>query len=206
MDGRVLPVGEISRLGPPVFVDGAQSVGAIPTDVTTLGCDFLTFPGQKWALGPDATGGVYIREDWHERLKVALPSFYGHEPWRGQEIDIPLPGAQRFEPTGIPLPMLAAMDVSLTYAEELGGERFNYARDLARTTLATLTEKFAVAEASGQSALISFDPGKNADEVYQSLAARNVVVRTVPSRNWIRVSLGFWNSNEDIERLMEALS
>ena len=206
MDGRVLPLAEVSRLGPPVFVDGAQSVAAVPTDVATLGCDFLTFPGQKWALGPDASGGVFIREDWHERLKVALPSFYGHEPWRGQEIDIPLPGAQRFEPTGIALPLLAGMDVSLAYAQALGDERFDYARDLARTTMATLAARFEVAEASGQSTLISFDPGKNADEVYQSLSEKGVVVRTVPSRNWVRVSVGFWNSNEDIDRLMEGLS
>ena len=206
MDGRVLPVAEISRLGPPVFVDGAQSVAAVPTDVASLGCDFLTFPGQKWALGPDATGGVYIREDWHERLKVALPSFYGHEPWQGQEIDIPLTGAQRFEPTGIPLPMLSAMDVSLNFATGLGEGRFEYAGRLARDTLATLAEKFEVAGASGQSTLLSFDPGDNADEVYQSLSEKNVVVRTVPPRNWVRVSVGFWNSSEDVDRLMEALS
>ena len=206
MDGRILPVAEVSQLGPPVFVDGAQSVAAIPTDVTKLGCDFLTFPGQKWALGPDATGGVFIREDWHDRLKVALPSFYGHEPWRGQELDVPLSGAQRFEPTGIPLPMLSSMDVSLSFASALGNERFEYTAALAKETVAKLAETFAVASASGQSTLISFDPGKNAGDVYTLLSEQDVVVRTVPSRNWIRVSVGFWNDSEDIGRLLGALS
>ena len=206
MDGRVLPLKAGSQLGPPVFVDGAQSVGAIPTDVTSLGCAFLTFPGQKWLLGPDVTGGVFVRKDWHERLKVALPSFYGHEPWTGQAIDIPLHGAQRFEPSGIPLPMLAAMDVALGYVEHLGERRFDYALELARDTLGILAQKFDTAKASGQSTLVSFDPGKDANEVCESLAKNKVVVRTVPSRNWQRISLGFWNSSNDVERLMEALS
>ena len=205
MDGRVLPLAQVSRLGPPVFVDGAQSVAAIPTDVASLGCDFLTFPGQKWALGPDASGGVFIREDWHDRLAVTLPSFYGHEPWRGQEIDIPLPGAQRYEAAGIPLPMLSAMDVALRYAADLGQERFTYTADLARDSLTKLADKFEVAGASGSSTLLSFDPGKNADETHESLSARDVVVRTVPSTNWVRISVGFWNSLEDIDHLIEGL-
>ena len=126
--------------------------------------------------------------------------------WTGQAIDIPLHGAQRFEPRGIPLPMLAAMDVALGYVEHLGERRFDYALELARDTLGILAQKFDTAKASGQSTLVSFDPGKDANEVCESLAKNKVVVRTVPSRNWLRISLGFWNSSNDVERLMEALS
>ena len=65
--GQTLPGKELAQLGPPLLLDGAQSVGAIAIDVRELGCDFLVFPGQKWLTGPDATGGLYVRRDWIPR-------------------------------------------------------------------------------------------------------------------------------------------
>ena len=43
-----------------MLVDGAQSGGAIAVDATPL--DFYTVSGQKWLCGPDATGGLYVRD------------------------------------------------------------------------------------------------------------------------------------------------
>lgn len=44
------------------FVDGAQSAGVYPIDVEKMNIDMLAFPGHKSLLGPQGTGGLYIRE------------------------------------------------------------------------------------------------------------------------------------------------
>lgn len=55
-------VGSVAReLGIPYLIDGAQALGAMPVDVERLGCDMYAFPGHKGLLGPQGTGGLYIR-------------------------------------------------------------------------------------------------------------------------------------------------
>ena len=59
--GNVLPVAELkAETGLPVLVDGAQSVGAIPVDVTPF--DYYTVSGQKWLCGPEGTGALYVAD------------------------------------------------------------------------------------------------------------------------------------------------
>ena len=44
-----------------LIVDAAQTAGARPIDVQALGADVLCFPGHKALLGPQGTGGLYVR-------------------------------------------------------------------------------------------------------------------------------------------------
>ncbi len=50
-------IGEI-----PLLVDTAQTAGCFPIDVQADGIDFLAFTGHKGLLGPQGTGGLYIRD------------------------------------------------------------------------------------------------------------------------------------------------
>jgi len=205
IDGRILDVKSVSDIGPPVFVDGAQSVGAIPSYVDELGCTFLTFPGQKWLLGPDATGGLYIRRSWHDHLKVALPSYYGHEPWHGQSVDVPLKTAKKFEAVPIPLPILAAFESALCFSGEFLVEGQQRAKRLTKLFRETISHSYPVITAPNQSTLVVFDPKIDADYVCRELANNNVIVRTVPPNNWLRVSIGYWNNEQDLELLLDHL-
>jgi selenocysteine lyase/cysteine desulfurase len=45
-----------------MLVDAAQTAGCFPIDVAADGIDFLAFTGHKGMLGPQGTGGFYIRE------------------------------------------------------------------------------------------------------------------------------------------------
>lgn len=45
-----------------LIVDATQSAGAIPIDVDQFGIDILCFTGHKGLLGPQGTGGIYVRD------------------------------------------------------------------------------------------------------------------------------------------------
>lgn len=63
--GTIQPVDEIGRIcreaGALYLVDAAQSLGHLPVDVRAIGCDLLAFPGHKGLMGPQGTGGLYVR-------------------------------------------------------------------------------------------------------------------------------------------------
>lgn len=64
--GGINPIREIGRMarerGILFMVDAAQTAGSVPIDVEGDYIDLLAFPGHKGLLGPQGTGGLYIRE------------------------------------------------------------------------------------------------------------------------------------------------
>jgi cysteine desulfurase family protein len=66
LTGTIMPIEEIAKIakkyGVIYLVDAAQSAGVYDIDISRLGMDLLAFPGHKSLLGPQGTGGLYIRE------------------------------------------------------------------------------------------------------------------------------------------------
>ncbi|MBS0195164.1 MAG: aminotransferase class V-fold PLP-dependent enzyme [Planctomycetes bacterium] len=65
VSGVIQPVAEIGavcrRAGVVYLVDAAQAAGHVPIDVRAMQIDLLAFPGHKGLMGPQGTGGLYIR-------------------------------------------------------------------------------------------------------------------------------------------------
>lgn len=66
VNGVVMPVREIGKelreRGVIFLLDASQGAGTIEVDVEKQCIDILAFPGHKDLLGPQGTGGLYIRE------------------------------------------------------------------------------------------------------------------------------------------------
>ena len=64
--GSIQPIRELGefahRNGLIFMVDGAQSGGVLPINVTEMNIDMLAMPGHKGLLGPMGTGFLYIKE------------------------------------------------------------------------------------------------------------------------------------------------
>lgn len=204
--GQVLPIAELAASGVPLLVDGAQGAGAIPVDVSTLGCAFYTISGQKWLLGPDSTGGLYVRPDQVERLATRMPSYFGRTDH--DELGVPehAEGAVRFDAGAVPIPSLAALGESLRFQAELGAERFTRAREQAERCRELLGAASAdVVTEADQATLVAFRTSDSGGDVVERLESAGVLVREIPELGWVRASVGFWTSERDLLRLVEAL-
>jgi L-cysteine/cystine lyase len=199
MSGNRFPVAELKEAtGLPVLVDGAQSVGAIPIEVSSL--DFYAFSCQKWLCGPDVTGGLVVADP--ERLSIAAPSYLSQESYEDEGTFVPRAGAERFDPGWIPPPSLAGLIAALDLAPEWGFER---AAEAARRCRDLLSDRFEVVTAPDQATLVSFRVGADSAAVVKGLYEHGVVVRDVPGLGWIRVSCGWWTSDDDLARLLNVL-
>jgi L-cysteine/cystine lyase len=201
--GKVLPIAELrAESGLPVLADGAQGAGAIPVDAT--GVDFYTVSAQKWLCGPDATGALFVRDP--EALQIRSASYFGQASYDLDEPSWePKPGAARFDPGPVPVPALAGLEAALA---DLPEWRFERARELTDRCHALLSERFDVISEPGQGTLVSWRPGGGADPAALSEHAyeRGVIIRHLPSTGWLRASCGWWTSEDDLARLVEAVS
>lgn len=63
--GTIQPIDEFAAIahqrGALLLVDAAQTAGVVPIDVQALGIDLLAFPGHKALMGPTGTGALYVR-------------------------------------------------------------------------------------------------------------------------------------------------
>ena len=199
MSGNRFPVSELKQVtGLPVLVDGAQSAGAVAVDASQF--DFYAFSCQKWLCGPDATGGLTVGDP--ERLRVAAPSYLSQQSYEPDGEFVARPDAARFDPGWIPPPYLAGLSAALDLAPEGRFERAAEAADRCRTLLA---ERFEIVTAPGQATLVSFRVDGDSKEIVKRLYEHGVVVRDIPGLGWIRVSCGWWTTDEDLERLAGAL-
>ncbi len=198
-DGTVLPVASIrAEAGLPVLVDGAQSAGAIPVDAS--GVDYLTISGQKWLCGPDSTGGLVVREP--DALRVASPSYFSKVTSEPDGSFVPKPGAARFEGNWWSVGSAAGLLAALATRPEWWFER---ACDAAERCRALLADRFEVITPTARATLVAFRPSGDAAAVVAELLARGVHVRDIPGTGLVRVSCGWWTSDDDLDRLVEAL-
>ena len=71
LTGNLLDIGRIGAMakkhGLIYIVDASQTAGVFPIDVKKMGVDILCFTGHKGLLGPQGTGGIYVREGMEVR-------------------------------------------------------------------------------------------------------------------------------------------
>jgi L-cysteine/cystine lyase len=204
LTGAVFPVRELAGRGIPLLVDGAQAAGAIPVDVEEIACDFYTVSAQKWLLGPDVTGALYVAPSRAEELRMVSPS-YGSWDWEAPERYTPKPNAARFDPGWIPLGSVDGLLESLAFAREAGEERFDHAREMAERLRELLGDRCEVVTEPDQATLVTWSAEGASEEAVARLAEARVVIRDLPGLGLLRASCGFWTSDDDLDRLLAAL-
>jgi L-cysteine/cystine lyase len=206
-------VGQLGKeLGIPVLVDGAQSAGAIPIDIKALDVDFYAIPMQKWLCGPDGTGALYVRD---ESLHYVTPTYAGYWSVKHED-DVAwalADCAQRFEVGGRQTAAVAGQCAVLKWLEDVVGYDWLYQRiaslhSYAYHALQQVPGLTILTPEPGASGLLAFTLADQSDEeIVTTLREKyNIYIRNIPSTKALRISTGFYNTEQEIDQLATILS
>ena len=216
--GIRMPVKQIGSLVGPrgiwYLLDGAQGPGHVAVDVREIGCDFYSLPGQKWLLGPDQTGALYIRR---EMIPLVTPVHVGSSA----VLDYDLEGGytpnsddiEKFRVGTTSAPLRAGFVEGIRFVQSVGIDRIEE-RNLAlaaalKVRLSGVSGVRVVSpmEGPGCSGLVSFevegvDPTRVADALWKN---DRILVRAVSYPPAVRASLDFFNTEQEVARLAEVV-
>jgi L-cysteine/cystine lyase len=212
-NGRVLPLRAISdaahAAGAVVVVDGAQGAGAIDVDPVALGVDAYAGPGQKWLCGPNGVGFLWLADGFEDRFEVASPSYYSRD-YRSEGAPF-WPGARRHDGASLTTAALAGLAAAVSFRRELvgwseGAAEMAGVRARCVELLSAVPGVAIQADSEGAAPLVAFTvEGRTAEQTVTALEESGILARSLPALDWARVSLGYWVSDGDLERLAAAL-
>ena len=202
-----------------LVVDGSQSVPHMKTDVIKDDIDFLIFAGHKM-LGPTGVGVLYAKEEY---LEKTYPIEFGggmnqyfEETGEVEYKSIPT----RFEAGTPPIAEVIGLGAAIDYLQSIGIDKINtYEQELKKYLVSKLekNKKIILYNKSSKSGILAFNlEGVFSQDTAIYLDHYNICVRAgnhcakilkneINIKNTCRISLYFYNTKEEIDRLVEVL-
>lgn len=215
-------IGEICRERGIYFsVDAVQGLGGLRLDVNESQIDFLSAAGYKWLLSPHGTGIFFCRRDLIGELIPAMVSWRSVVPGDYPPYKEPLwPDARRFEGSCPNWVGLYGLGQSLETILNVGpGWIEERIRALTDHLIEGLQVRgYGIISPIGswkeRSGIVTFDHEEHdLGDLHERLSEARVIVDsrytpgiTSPYPSGIRVSPHFYNTVEEIDRLLEALA
>jgi cysteine desulfurase family protein len=223
--GTIMPIAEVGAIARenniPFLVDSAQTAGLYPIDVEAMNIDLLAFTGHKGLMGPMGTGGLYIRESISIKpLKeggTGGDSILEHQPES-------LP--DRYEAGTPNVSGIAGLGAAVKFILDEGVKKIlNKEAALTEYALRKLSEiegitLYGSKDTTNRVGVISMNimdlnpqkVGHVLDEKYGIMVRTGLhcapcAHRTIGTidRGTIRIGLGYFNTQEDIDCLLEAV-
>ncbi|MDX9917506.1 MAG: aminotransferase class V-fold PLP-dependent enzyme [Gudongella sp.] len=223
--GTTLPIKEIGckarEMGITFLVDAAQSAGVSPINVDTDCIDILAFPGHKGLLGPQGTGGIFVRKGIN-----LTPISFGGTGSSSYSTEQPDTMPDKFE-SGTPnAPGLAALGQGVKFVMEKGVEAIKKHEDDLAFHFASEAEKIEGIKLYGpkgygeRTGVVAFNL-RDADssqiayilseeyDIYSrpGLHCAPLAHETIGtlSQGAVRFSFGVFNTHEEIDYALNAL-
>ncbi len=199
------------EFGARILVDVIQGLGALPINLEDLGVDFAATGSQKWLIGPLGVGGLYIKPDALDEIRLvnmgagSVNNVIAFDPLGFD----PKPTAQRYE-EGTPNIMgYLGLGAALSMLHEAGAE--NIAESIEKVTdyaMLRLEDRgynvLSPEPWQNRAGIVLFQHPKFTNEdVMAALSAAKINV--VARGGKVRFAPHFYNTFEDIDRAVEAL-
>jgi selenocysteine lyase/cysteine desulfurase len=196
-------------------LDAIQTLGAFPTPVTNV--DFAAADAHKWLLGPCAAGILYVRKTAQEKLRPTVFGWHNVDcPNFAAQEDIVHPAtARRYEAGSENFLGIIGLHAAMELILEIGVE--NIAAELLRKRKllvpAIQSKGYTVLQADAPpenaSSIVSFyREDSDISATHKKLEAANTVTslrNDRSGRRYIRVSPHFYNTDAELNRMLELL-
>lgn len=204
-------------LGVEVLFDGAQGLVHVDLDLHDMGVDYYSMPGQKWILGPDGIGALYIKESHISKLRPSFVSSRAAKVWDAlgsYEVDTDSIGKFRLTTTSTPI-KAGFKEALRFFQDDIGGVpgTEQVTRNLAsqmKTALHSVPNLTLHSPLEGPEAtsLVTFSiDGKIAGDIVSELwTKKRIVCRAIHPLNGVRLSLHVFNTESDIAQTVEAIA
>ncbi|MTD52873.1 aminotransferase class V-fold PLP-dependent enzyme [Amycolatopsis pithecellobii] len=224
--GLVNPAEEVGAIaeaaGIPFLLDACQSTGQLDLDVARLRCDALTGTGRKYVRGPRGTGFLYVHPRLRERLEPAMLDLRSAALTAPDTYEV-APTAKRFEAWERNFGLVLGLGAAVDYALAIGLPAIE-----ARVTALAARLRSALREIDGvtvrdqgvrQCGIVTFsaeqlpaaeikarlaDAKINTSVSLRGSAQYDFTARALPPL--VRASVHYYNTDEEIERLVAELT
>jgi L-cysteine/cystine lyase len=214
--GLVLPVTRIAAIaherGALVLIDGAQAAGAIPVNVRDLGVDMYAVPAQKWLLGPEGLGALWARRELIPQLGATFAGYFSFASVDSRGNRELHDDARRFQVTNYHRPSIVGMARAIGWLTMYVGLDFVHRRGAAMAgraaeLLAGIDGVTVLTPRDRTAGLISFRiSGWEPQQAMDELAARTFcIIRTLPVVDALRISVGFWTTEDELDRFLDGV-
>jgi len=215
--GQVLPLDKIVEVcrnnNSLLLVDAAQSVGALPLNLTALGVDFYAFTGHKWLCGPAGVGGLYVRPEARDSLN---PTFIGLGGVIVNSEAKPVnwhPDGRRYEVATSSYPLYAGLKEAIAVHNQWGTPQERYQQILQNSeylwkSLTTLPDIKPLRTSPPESGIVSFQLTNQPQahlKLVQFLESQKILLRTIADPSCIRTSVHYLTLESEIDQLVEAI-
>jgi cysteine desulfurase / selenocysteine lyase len=216
-------VGKVTRAaGVPLLLDACQSVGQLPVDVETIGCDILSATGRKFLRAPRGTGFLYVRKELIPQLEPPFLDMHA-AAWQPDGSYRMRDDARRFENWETYVAGKIALGVAADYALELGldaiWERDQSLANRLRTALDDVPGVTVLDQGATRGAIVTFQvAGRRAADVRSDLAAERINVSITEAESarldldgrgideLVRASVHYFNTEQEVDRLAELVA
>lgn len=222
--GDLRPIKEIAHIaherGIFLVVDGAQSVPHMKIDVQDLDCDFLAFSAHK-LCGPTGVGVLYGKEELLQEMEPVNLGGGMNESFDDVN-DVYLKSLPTRLEAGTPnIAGVIGLGAAIDYLNKIGMDNIlEHERELRKYLINKLVDikHIDIINLESDTGIVAFNvDGIFSQDVAVYLDKYNICVRAgnhcakilkdaVGVKNTCRVSLYFYNTKEEIDRLVELLS
>jgi selenocysteine lyase/cysteine desulfurase len=197
-----------------LIVDAIQSVGTMPINVKTDDVDFLMAACYKWLLSPSGAAYLYVKEELIEEFEPTYVGWASVKPEVFKTTDFWDIWNLKLSKTASRFEVGSPSTISLVGAAEAMKMLLNCGTENIKRTIIKLTDRLIESvkdmglelqtpeQRQCRSGIVNFKIGKP-QKVTDRLNKKGIVVSA--RANGIRVSPHFYNTEEEIDKLIEEI-